>query len=116
METIPNKPVFTGKEGGEIDHETAISWTKNFRDKHPGETISHFFGREILEKLLAQKDCVGLRFFHAHDHQGKKHLVIVGTGGDGNDLTSKSAGHMMADQSYPCPGGPGCQTSALSGK
>ena len=117
METTPNQPVFTGKEGGEIDHETAISWTKNHRDKHPGEVISHFYGKEILQKLLAQEGCAGLRFYHAYDHHGKKQLVIVGTGHDGNDLIDKSAGHMMADSAVSCPGDPKCgMTATLAGK
>jgi hypothetical protein len=98
----------TGNEGEVIDFETAINWTKNYREKHPGETLSQFFGKSILEKVLAQEDCLGIRFYYAHDKplsgwqrfivsvsnfflkvvgniDGGKHLVIVGAMKDGMD-------------------------------
>jgi hypothetical protein len=131
METQP-KPILTGKEGAEWDLDLSASWTKNFRDKHPGEIISHFFGREILEKILAQDGCVGLRFYNAIDPQGKPHLIIAGASADGQDqvttgVVSADAAtggklkpvqvklHAVAQQSAPCPGSPGCPKSALSG-
>lgn len=119
METTPKEPVLTGKEGGEIDHETAANWTKNHREKHPGEIVSHFFGKEILHKLLAQEGCMGLRFYHAHDHTDKRHLVIVGANSEGKDMLHTEGGHsklMLGDQAAPCPGNPGCPKSILTGE
>ncbi|HEY8783844.1 MAG TPA: hypothetical protein VIM16_19600 [Mucilaginibacter sp.] len=107
METH-RETLITGKEGGPIELNLAASWTKNYRDKHPGETISQFFGKEILEKILAQKNCLGIRFYYAHDKplnrwqrcvvsvsnfilkvvgniDGHKHLIIVGVMADGAD-------------------------------
>src|SRR5450631_3480863 len=100
METQKQSPI-TGKEGSAIKLDVAASWTKNYRDKHPGETISQFFGKEILETILAQEHCLGLRFYYAHDKElsgwqrfivsisnfllkvignidGNKHLIIAG--------------------------------------
>ncbi len=117
------KHTVTGKEGGPIEPNVAASWTKNFRDKHPGETISHFFGKEILERILAQEGCNGLRFYHAYDHDGKKHLVIAGVNNDGTDQVpaagsaapaNKPVLYTVGDQSAPCPGSPGCPTGLLS--
>jgi hypothetical protein len=122
------KPVITGKEGGPIKLDEAASWTKNYRERHPGETISQFFGREILERVLAQEDCLGIRFYYALDHDGKKHLVITGVVSDGNDQISEepredealtASGttpqiYEIGDQSTPCPGSPGCPHNKLS--
>jgi hypothetical protein len=108
METLQNEIHLTGKEGGEFDLNVAASWTQNYRHKHPGETISHFFGKEILQKILAQEGCQGIRFYHAHSKplngwqrsmvslsnfllkvvgniEGDKHLIITGATADGKD-------------------------------
>jgi hypothetical protein len=131
------KPVITGKEGGPIKLDEAASWTKNYREKNPGETISQFFGREILERILAQDNCLGIRFYYALDHAGKKHLVITGVECDGNDQINKepheaaptagletaeapAAGapanqiYEIGDQSTPCPGSVNCPHNKLS--
>jgi hypothetical protein len=111
METQKENPV-TGREGSPIKLDVAASWTKNYREKHPGETISQFFGKEILEKILAQENCLGIRFYYAHDKplngwqrftvsvsnfilkvigniDGEKHLIITGVVSDGNDQLSE---------------------------
>ncbi|HEY2583424.1 MAG TPA: hypothetical protein VGI43_16550 [Mucilaginibacter sp.] len=107
METQRENPI-TGKEGSPIELDVAANWTKNYRDKHPKETISQFFGKEILEKILTQENCLGIRFYYAYDKplsgwqrctisianfitkvignvDGEKHLVIVGAMSDGSD-------------------------------
>lgn len=111
---------FSGKEGGPIDLHEAAGWTKNYREKHPGETISHLFGKEILHSILGQDGCVGIRFYHAYDHSGIKHIIIVGVTSDGTELLIEEteAGQKLfgsGDQSVPCPGSPGCPTGLLSG-
>jgi hypothetical protein len=113
METQPNSAYLTGKEGGEFDVELSASWTQNYRHKHPGETESHFFGKEILQKILDQEGCVGIRIYHAHDKplngwkrsmaslskflvsvvgnvDGEKHLIIVGTTKEGKEMLPKN--------------------------
>jgi len=126
-------PVLTGREGGPIDLEKAASWTKNYRERNPGETISHFFGKEILENILKQPGCLGIRFYYAHDHEGRRHLVIAGAMSDGSDQINErhhehhehhngthaatTTGHILyevGDQSTPCPGSPGCPKNVLS--
>ena len=129
MET-ERKPIITGREGGPIAPEVAASWTKNYREKHPGDTISQFFGREILERILSQEGCRGIRFYYAYDHNGKRHLVIAGVEDTGMDQvhheshekhTAAPATHApvhrlyeVGDQSSPCPGSPGCPKGLLS--
>ena len=104
----------TGREGEEFDPEVAASWTQNYRHKHPGETISHFFGKDILKKILAQEGCQGIRFYHAHSKplngwqrsmvslsnfllkvvgniEGDKHLIVVGAAADGKDQLNEPA-------------------------
>ncbi|MBV8390372.1 MAG: hypothetical protein JO080_11280, partial [Mucilaginibacter sp.] len=93
--------VFTGKEGAEIDIKVATEWTKHHRHRHPGGTISQFFGQELLNKILQQPDCVGIRFYYANSHpltgwqrfvhkcfrksHGEPHLIITGVTKEGLD-------------------------------
>jgi hypothetical protein len=109
MEAQGKKTYLTGKEGEEFDLETAANWTQNHRHKHPGEIVSHFFGREIIQKILDQEGCMGIRIYHAHDKplngrqratvslskfllkvigniEGKRHVIIVGANKEGRDM------------------------------
>lgn len=126
----------TGKEGAAIKLDVAANWTKNYRRKHPGETISQFFGKEILESILAQEGCLGIRFYYAYDDEGKRHLIITGVMSNGADqlhaeafesdsvkapsaekaaVPVKPKVYTVGEMSAPCPGSPGCPTNALTG-
>jgi hypothetical protein len=101
METQERAAVLTGKEGAEIEVTVASNWTKNHRHRNPGGVVSQFFGREILERILQQPGCVGLRIYYANSkplsgwqrfvkrslpkYEGEVHLVLAGVTSDGTD-------------------------------
>jgi hypothetical protein len=101
METKERKSPLTGSEGSEIDIKVAAEWTQNHRHHSPDEVISQFFGREILQKILEQPGCVGIRFYYANAksvggwsrfmkkcfkrNSGEPHLIITGVTKDGHD-------------------------------
>jgi len=101
METQERTPVLTGREGAEIDIKVAAEWTRHHRHRNPGGVVSQFFGRELLEKILQQPNCVGLRFYYANakpltgwqkfihtcfpKSEGEAHLIIAGVTQDGMD-------------------------------
>lgn len=89
---------FTGKEGGEITIEQGANMTENYRNSHPEGLKGHFFGRDILEKILKQEGCVGIRMYYGLDEDDVQALVIVGADADENDMTG-----LVADISTPCP-------------
>jgi hypothetical protein len=90
---------FTGDEAEEFPLETAAKWTATYRTNNPGKTIGHFFGFKIIQRILAQKDCVGIRCYYATDDNGKPQLIMVGTDADQNDLHNG----IVAEVSRPCP-------------
>lgn len=128
------KPVLTGKEGEEFDVHKAASWTKNHRERNTAHPHSHFFGKEILEKILSQEGCVGLRFYHAHskpssENGGEQHLVIVGAKSDGTDMLNTASAQKLSrnelkgiaaahdtvgQEALPCPGSPGCPKNFMT--
>jgi len=108
METKTRTPI-TGKEGAEIDLKLAAQWTKNHRDRYPHNSISQFFGNEILNRLLQQPGCLGIRIYYGNGQRlngwqkfifaianflkkylagaiGDDHFILVGTNAHGHDL------------------------------
>lgn len=95
--------------GDPIDLATAKSWAFNYRKSHPEETLSHFFGFEIIEKILSQADCVGIRIYYGINDAGEKQLMLVGVDATGENLLPLEGarisedGNIIGDASWPCP-------------
>ena len=111
METSVKTSPITGKEGAEIELALAAEWTKNHREKHPHTSISQFFGIEILQRLLQQPGCLGIRIYYANSLKlsgwqkfivsianfltksvgavGEDHFILVGATAEGLDQLPK---------------------------
>lgn len=90
---------FTGDEAEEFPLATAAKWTCSYRAANPNKIKAHFFGYKIIEKILAQEGCVGIRCYYALDDQGVQQLIMVGANADENDLYNG----VIAEISRPCP-------------
>jgi hypothetical protein len=64
--------------GEEIGQELGAKMVKDFQDAYPKETSSFFIGRNIIDQILAQPNCVGIRFYNALNEIGQKTFVYVG--------------------------------------
>jgi len=89
---------YTGREGKAISLEVGADLTSNYRNNNPGAQLGHFFGKDILNDILDQEGCMGIRMYYAEDDDGNKQLVIVGADGSENDMLD-----LIADFSSPCP-------------
>jgi hypothetical protein len=77
------------KVGEEISHEMAQDFV-NAHAKSTGEGVSAFvIGRNIIDAILAQPGCVGMRFYNAINENGQKTLVYVAIDADGKDILKK---------------------------
>jgi hypothetical protein len=72
--------------GGEISHEMANDMMKAYETAYPEGPRGYALGRVILEKILAQPGCTGIRFHHAVNAEGQKTVVYIGMDANGNDL------------------------------
>jgi hypothetical protein len=97
---------FNGDEGTVVTLKEASVWTANYRKTIPvGGTIAHFIGKNKLNMILQQKDCVGVRVYYGIDEKGNKNLVFVGADANENDL----ADGVIVEYAVRCP--PRCSTS-----
>ena len=91
---------FTGNEAEQFPLETSAEWTKNYRETiNKGDVHAHFFGRAIIQQILDQGGCMGIRIYYALDENGKKQLIIVGADAEENDIYSG----IIAERSVICP-------------
>ena len=102
---------FNSAVGDPLDLATAKRWTENFRQRmsKADEIRSHYFGNEIIQGILSQSGCVGIRIYYALDDNGDKKLLVVGVDSSGKDLLPadgarvEDEGNTIADYSLPCP-------------
>jgi hypothetical protein len=64
--------------GEQISQELGAKMVKDFQDANPNENTANYIGRNILERILAQPGCQGIRFYNAINETGRSTLVYVG--------------------------------------
>lgn len=100
----------------------AKQWAANYKATiKPGDTEAHYFGGDIIRRLLNEDGSVGIRIYYAIDDQDKKQLLLVGVDADGNNLlpqegssvetVENDGGPIIVNHSFPCP--PACGTNPL---
>jgi hypothetical protein len=103
------QPLYDGSESGSIDLTVAQAWVQHYRDASPADaTQSHYFGRNVIDQILAQGGCTGLRVHYGLDDQGNKVLIISGVDSQGENMlplspTAQDGEYILADMSLPCP-------------
>jgi len=72
--------------GAEISHEKAADYIQDYKNAFPQGPVGFSIGRNIVEKILAQPGCVGMRFHFALNDAGQQSLVYYGMDVNGKDL------------------------------
>jgi hypothetical protein len=80
--------------GEAIDHELAKKMIKTYKETYPESFTGVAIGRNIIEQVLAQPGCVGIRFYDAINEVGQKTLVYVGIDAAGKDVLE----HVVVNQ------------------
>lgn len=98
--------------GAPIPGADARRWARAYQRLHPGALRSVFFGRDVLERLLARPGCEGVSIRRANDDAGREVLVLFPLDVEGGDLPGEGAvdGDLRGevppfavDASNPCP-------------
>lgn len=91
---------FTGNEDQSISLVEAAKLTKNYRDSVPANaTLSGYFSKQELLKILGQAGSLGIRYYYAKSDDGKQKLVLVGVKSEQDDLFNGE----IAEHSIDCP-------------
>jgi hypothetical protein len=75
---------------GRIEKHAAIRMVNEYAKAFPANIGNYLVGREVLELLLSQKHCAGLRLYHALGADGTETLVYVGMTERGKFLPTES--------------------------
>src|SRR6476660_5025406 len=76
----------TAAVGEEIGIELGTQFISSYRQANPTDVTAYYVGRNILDQVLAQPGCVGMRFYNAYNEAGEKTLVYVGVTAEGADM------------------------------
>lgn len=90
---------FNGTEGEQIIISEAAGLTSNYRTANPNGTHAQYMGKDIINSILSQTGCVGIRSYYGINSSGKTTLVLVGVDENENDLVSG----IVADRGHLCP-------------
>ena len=95
-------------DGAQRDHriqlEAGVAMVSRYREKHPDAIHASMCSREILDEILAQPGCAGVRMYYAEEADGKPTLVLVGVDALGNDLYSGVLGEDLLECPPFCSG------------
>jgi hypothetical protein len=70
----------------EITPELGAQFIKDFQQAHPTDVKSYVIGKDMINQILAQPGCAGIKFYNALNELGQKTLVYVGLNADGQEL------------------------------
>lgn len=76
--------------GEEIGLELGKEMVKDFQVAHPNEIQFFNVGKNIINQILNQPGCEGIRFYNAYNEMGEKTLVYVGLTSEGKALLTYS--------------------------
>lgn len=90
---------FNGTEGSAIDLTEAADYTANYRTDNPGMTLGFFMGKDIIQQILNQDGCMGIRVYLGKQAVGGDYeLVFVGADANENDMLA-----LVADRGAKTP-------------
>ncbi|MBA4166468.1 MAG: hypothetical protein H0X41_02800 [Chitinophagaceae bacterium] len=72
--------------GEEIGYELGTQMINDYRSSNPSDVLFYQIGRNILDQILAQPGCAGIKFYNAYNEMGQKTLVYVGLNSDGKAI------------------------------
>lgn len=75
--------------GENIGVELGTQMVKNYQVANPTDVQAYTIGRNIIDQILQQPGCVGIKFYNAINELGEKTLVYVGVDQNGNAMVEQ---------------------------
>lgn len=90
---------FNGSEGATISKNDAQISTTKYRDQFPNTIIAQYMGKDLINAILAQTECVGIRVYKGLNDNDEERFIFVGVDANENDLVDG----VLIDESFPSP-------------
>lgn len=88
--TIREEKKLDANVGEHIGYELGAKMIKSYCDKNK-EVGAHFIGRNIIEKILSQPECIGIKIFKALDESNQQTYVFTGVDTEGKVILELTA-------------------------
>ncbi len=72
--------------GEEIGLELGKQMVNDYQSANQNDVFFYEVGRNIIDQILAQPTCAGIRFYNAYNELGQKTLVYVGLNNEGKAI------------------------------
>jgi hypothetical protein len=76
--------------GEDIGFELGVKMVKDYYDI-TGIGTAQFVGKNIIEKILRQPECIGINIYNALNERGEKTYVLVGLNKENNPILNITA-------------------------
>lgn len=90
---------FNGTEGALISQADAQAYTANYRNQNPNAIIAQYMGKDLIEDILGQQGCMGVRIYKGINADGQERFIFVGVDANENDMVDG----VLVDASLPSP-------------
>ena len=87
LKNLTLTPTTIASVGEEIGLQLGNEMVNNYQISNPNDTFAYEIGRNIIDQILAQPGCVGIKFYNAYNEMGQKTLVYVGLDNSSNPIT-----------------------------
>ena len=89
-ETVKTEPQVHANVGEHIGYELGAKMVKDYYDKYK-EAGCQFVGKNIIQQILSQPDCIGINIFKALNEDGQKTYVLTGVNSEGKPILEIAA-------------------------
>jgi len=75
--------------GGKITRKQAREWVARFRKENEGNPkvlYSETFDKDLIQELLNEPGCAGIRIFNSIDDEGQLQFILVGVDKKGKNI------------------------------
>ena len=76
--------------GEDIGFELGVKMVKDYHDT-TGVGTAQFVGKNIIEKILNQSECIGINIYNALNEKGEKTYVLIGLDKENNPILKITA-------------------------
>ncbi|MCZ8021876.1 MAG: hypothetical protein O9302_14770 [Cyclobacteriaceae bacterium] len=97
--------------GGKISKKQAREWVARYRKENEGNPkvlYSETFDKDLIQELLNEPGCAGIRIYNSIDDEGKLQLILVGVDSNGKNILpsneeSTSEAEILLEFGKRCP-------------